>query len=244
MIDEKQRTSDAFIDDARIARALDEGKRIAADPEAVRRIIAKAALHKGLTAEETAVLLQVEDPALLNEMFSTASEIKKAIYGKRIVLFAPLYLSSHCVNNCAYCGYKFANKDQLRHRLTMEELRKEVEIMESLGHKRLAVEAGEHPTLCPLDYVLEAIKEIYKVKRGKGDIRRVNINIAATTIEEYQQLKATNSSGCSRQSTRRNRSPSKQDCRNWRRKSKPSGKTQPTFNAFSTPPKGTRTSRN
>ena len=192
MIDEKQRTSDAFIDDARIAHALDEGKRIAGDPEAVRKIIAKAALHKGLTAEETAVLLQVEDPALLNEMFATASEIKKAIYGKRIVLFAPLYLSSHCVNNCVYCGYKLANKDQLRHRLSMEELRREVEIMESLGHKRLAVEAGEHPTLCPLDYVLDAIKEIYKVKRDNGDIRRVNINIAATTIEDYQKLKAAN----------------------------------------------------
>ena len=190
MIDEKQRTSDAFIDDARIARALDEGKRIAGDPEAVRKIIAKAALHKGLTAEETAVLLQVEDPTLLNEMFTTASEIKKAIYGKRIVLFAPLYLSSHCVNNCVYCGYKLANKDQLRHRLSMEELRREVEIMESLGHKRLAVEAGEDTVHNPLEYILESIRTIYSVREGGNSIRRVNVNIAATDVESYRKLKA------------------------------------------------------
>ncbi|MEA5113146.1 MAG: [FeFe] hydrogenase H-cluster radical SAM maturase HydG [Geobacteraceae bacterium] len=189
MIEEKQRTSDSFIDDMLILRLLAEGITTAKDQEAVRRIIKKAGDYHGLSAQEVAVLLQVQDPELLREIYSAAASVKEAIYGKRIVLFAPLYLSSHCVNNCVYCGYKRSNKEQLRHRLTMEEVRKEVEIMESLGHKRLALEAGEHPANCPIDYVIDAIREIYSVKDGNGAIRRVNVNIAATTIEDYRKLK-------------------------------------------------------
>ena len=190
MIDESQRTSDAFIDDARIYAALDAAKAKAADAAAVSAIIDKALDYKGLTAEEVAVLLEVEDAALLGRMYTAAKKVKEAIYGKRIVLFAPLYLSSYCVNNCVYCGYKRSNKEQLRKRLTMEEIQREVEILESLGHKRLAVEAGEDPKNCPIEYVTDAIKAIYSIRDGNGSIRRVNINIAATTIEDYQKLKA------------------------------------------------------
>ena len=190
MIDESQRTSDAFIDDARIYAALDAAKAKAADAAAVSAIIDKALDYKGLTAEEVAVLLEVEDAALLDRMYAAAKKVKEAIYGKRIVLFAPLYLSSFCVNNCVYCGYKRSNKEQLRKRLTMEEIQREVEILESLGHKRLAVEAGEDPKNCPIEYVTDAIKAIYSIRDGNGSIRRVNINIAATTIEDYQKLKA------------------------------------------------------
>ncbi len=189
MIDETQRTSDAFIDDARIADALKQAKITAKDAEAVAGIIDKALLYKGLRAEEVAVLLEVEDPALLTAMYAAARQVKEAIYGKRIVLFAPLYLSSFCVNNCVYCGYKRSNKEQLRKRLTMDEIRREVEILESLGHKRLAVEAGEDPKNCPIEYVTDAIRAIYSIKDGNGSIRRANVNIAATTVEDYRKLK-------------------------------------------------------
>lgn len=189
MIDEKQRTSDSFIDGTLIIRLLAEGETTAGDQAAVRRFIAKAKNYHGLSAGEVAVLLNVRDPELLREMYAAAASVKEAIYGKRIVLFAPLYLSSYCVNNCVYCGYKRSNKEQLRHRLTLEEVKKEVEIMESLGHKRLALEAGEDPINCPIDYVTDAIREIYSIKDGNGAIRRVNVNIAATTLEDYCKLK-------------------------------------------------------
>ncbi len=192
MIDEKQRTSDDFINDSLILRLLAEGAAMAEDKAVVRRIIDKAKKHHGLSAGEVAVLLQVQDDELLREMYAAAAAVKEAIYGKRIVIFAPLYLSSYCVNNCVYCGYKSSNKEQLRRRLTLEEVKKEVEIMESLGHKRLALEAGEHPVDCPIDYVIDAIKEIYSIKDGNGAIRRVNVNIAATIIEEYRKLKEAN----------------------------------------------------
>lgn len=188
MIDNNQRTPDAFIDDSLIFRLLDEAKTKAEDKSAVRRIIAKAGEYHGLSAEEVAVLLEVRDPELLREMFTTAAKIKQAIYGTRIVLFAPLYISSYCVNNCTYCGYRTGNEAQLRRRLSLAEVKEEVEILESLGHKRLALEAGEDPVNCPLDYVLDVIKEIYSIKDGNGAIRRVNVNIAATTVEEYKKL--------------------------------------------------------
>jgi len=190
MIDESQRTSDAFIDEGRIAAALAAAKTASKDKDAVSAIITKALEYKGLTAEEVAVLLEVEDPSLLDSMYKAAKTVKEAIYGKRIVLFAPLYLSSFCVNNCVYCGYKRSNKEQLRKRLTMDEIKSEVEILESLGHKRLAVEAGEDPKNNPIEYITDAIKAIYSIRDGNGSIRRVNINIAATTIEDYQKLKA------------------------------------------------------
>jgi 2-iminoacetate synthase len=190
MIDEKERTTDSFIDDELIRRLLAEAVVKAGDPAAVRKIIAKAREYHGLSAAEVAVLLEVKDPELLREMYSAAAAVKEAIYGKRIVLFAPLYISSHCVNNCVYCGYKQSNKEQLRRRLTLPEVKREIEIMESLGHKRLALEAGEDPVNCPIDYVVDVIKEIYSVKDGNGSIRRVNVNVAATTIADYRKLKA------------------------------------------------------
>ncbi|EFL51804.1 biotin and thiamin synthesis associated protein [Solidesulfovibrio fructosivorans JJ]] len=190
MIDESQRTSDAFIDEGRIAAALAAAKTASKDKDAVFGIIKKALEYKGLTAEEVAVLLEVDDSDLLDSMYKAAKTVKEAIYGKRIVLFAPLYLSSFCVNNCVYCGYKRSNKEQLRKRLSMDEIKREVEILESLGHKRLAVEAGEDPKNNPIEYITDAIKAIYSIRDGNGSIRRVNINIAATTIEDYQKLKA------------------------------------------------------
>lgn len=190
MIDEKQRTADAFIDDALIGKLLAEAQTTAGDQTAVRRIIAKAGEYKGLSAGEVAILLEVTDPGLLGEMFAAAAAVKQAIYGKRIVLFAPLYISSHCINNCVYCGFRQGNAGQLRRRLSPAEVKEEVEILEALGHKRLAVEAGEDPVNCPIDYVTDVIREIYSVKDGNGSIRRVNVNIAATTVEEYRQLKA------------------------------------------------------
>jgi 2-iminoacetate synthase len=189
MIDEKQRSSDSFIDDALIHALLREAESKARDRRIVGGIIAKAQEHCGLSAAEVAILLEVRDGELLREMYEAAARVKEAIYGKRIVLFAPLYASSFCVNNCMYCGYKASNRQQLRRRLTPAEVKKEVEIMESLGHKRLALEAGEDPVNCPIDYITDVIKEIYSIKDGNGAIRRVNVNIAATTVEEYGKLK-------------------------------------------------------
>lgn len=189
MINNEQRTSDTFIDDALIHTLLTEAKVKAKNKELVQEIIKKAGQYQGLSAGEVAVLLEITDPQLLQEMFATACQVKKAIYGTRIVLFAPLYISSHCVNNCLYCGYRHDNKEQLRRRLSMDEIKEEVEILESLGHKRLAIEAGEDPVNCDINYVVDAIKAVYSVKDGNGSIRRANVNIAATTIEEYKKLK-------------------------------------------------------
>jgi len=192
MIDNNERTPDTFIDDTLITKLLCDAKIKAQDTELVQKIIEKSSQYKGLSADEVAVLLEVTDPELLASMFTTAADIKQAIYGTRIVLFAPLYISNHCINNCSYCGYRSCNDEQVRHRLSMDEIQKEVEIIQSLGHKRLVLEAGEDPAHCSIDYVVDAIKEIYSVKNQNGSIRRVNINVAATTIDEYRQLKEAN----------------------------------------------------
>lgn len=189
MISDKERSEDTFIDDERIALLLSQAKTSASDTVRVGQIISKAKKYHGLSADEVAVLLEVTDEKLLADMFAAAAEIKRAIYGTRVVMFAPLYISSYCINDCHYCGYKAGNKEQLRRRLTLEEVKQEVEILESLGHKRLAVEAGEDPVNCSLDYVIECIQQIYSVKDGNGSIRRVNVNIAATTVDEYRRLK-------------------------------------------------------
>lgn len=175
-----------FIDDEKILAALKIGE--SASKEDALRIIEKAKAKKGITPEEAAVLLNVDDDEILEEMYKVARFIKEEIYGNRIVIFAPLYISNYCVNNCRYCGYKHSN-EQERKRLTMEEVRREVEILEEMGHKRLAVEAGEDPVNCPIDYVLDVIKTIYDTKLKNGSIRRVNVNIAATTVENYRKLK-------------------------------------------------------
>jgi 2-iminoacetate synthase len=189
MIDQKERTSDCFIDDDLIQRLLHEAKAKSRDESYVESIIKKARNYHGLSADEVAILLEVNDEKLLNSMYEAAAAVKQAIYGTRVVLFAPLYISSHCVNNCTYCGYRSGHTEQLRRRLTPAEVKEEVEILESLGHKRLALEAGEDPVNCPIDYVTDCIREIYSIKEGNGSIRRVNVNIAATTIAEYRQLK-------------------------------------------------------
>jgi len=166
------------------------GGEVAAKDE-VLRIIEKARQTKGLTIKETAILLQLTDEELLGKVFEAAKEVKLRIYGRRLVLFAPLYVSDYCINSCVYCGYKRENRFK-RRKLSMAELAEEVSILESLGHKRLALEAGEHPEECPLEYILESIHTIYSVKCKSGSIRRINVNIAATTVEDYRRLKDAN----------------------------------------------------
>lgn len=143
----------------------------------------------GLTHREASVLLACEEPSRVRRMFEIAEEIKQAFYGNRIVLFAPLYLSNYCVNGCLYCPYHAKNKSIPRKKLTQEEIRAEVIALQDMGHKRLAIEAGEDPLNNPIEYILESIKTIYSIKHKNGAIRRVNVNIAATTVEDYARLK-------------------------------------------------------
>lgn len=178
-----------FIDDNEIRLSLAEAGQLAQDSAYVQAILEKARECKGLTHREAAVLLEVRDEEVLDNIYRSAKVIKEKIYGNRIVLFAPLYISNYCVNNCEYCGYKHDNEDFLRRRLRMDELADEVRVLQELGHKRLVLEAGEDPVNCDIDYVLEAIRTIYSVKVDNGSIRRVNINIAATSIEDYRKLK-------------------------------------------------------
>jgi 2-iminoacetate synthase len=186
--DPKSMDANAFINHEEILASLEEAKVQAQDPSIIRAILDKAATYGGLTHREAAALLEVDSPEILSEIFDLARRIKERIYGRRIVMFAPLYLSDHCVNRCSYCGYNCDNKIA-RRKLTQEELAEEVRVLESLGHKRLALEAGEDPVNCPLDYILECIKTIYSLKFENGVIRRVNVNIAATTVDHYRQLK-------------------------------------------------------
>ncbi len=188
MYNVKSLDANEFIDDGEILDSIDEAKKLVKNKAEVERILEKASQYKGLTHREAAVLLEVDDDEILEKMYKVAREVKEAIYGKRIVLFAPLYLSNYCVNNCKYCGYKCSNKIG-RHRLTQEELREEVRALEAMGHKRLLLEAGEDDEHCPIEYILECINTIYNEKFENGAIRRVNIDIAATTVENYKKLK-------------------------------------------------------
>ena len=154
-----------------------------------RQILDKAALRKGLSHREASVLLACDDPELLEEMYDLAEQIKKDFYGNRIVMFAPLYLSNYCVNGCVYCPYHRQNTHIPRKKLTQEEVAQEVIALQDMGHKRLAIEAGEDPVNNPIDYILECVKTIYSVKHKNGAIRRVNVNIAATSVENYRKLK-------------------------------------------------------
>jgi 2-iminoacetate synthase len=180
--------SASFIDDNVIEGLLNTA-RDASAADALR-VIEKAREAKGLTPGETAVLLQSTDELVLNSLFGAAREVKEKIYGKRLVFFAPLYISNFCVNGCVYCGYQKDSMGIIRKRLTQEEAGLEVAALEKMGHKRLAIEAGEDPVNCPIEYVLDTIKTIYAVKEKMGSIRRVNVNIAATTVENYAKLKA------------------------------------------------------
>jgi 2-iminoacetate synthase len=175
-----------FIDEHRINDMLLQAKK--ASGREAAKIIEKAGEAKGLTPYETAVLLQADNRDVLQRMFQAAHAVKEKIYGKRLVFFAPLYISNYCINNCYYCGYRRDNRIS-RRRLSAGEIEQEVLVLESMGHKRLALEAGEDPAHCPIDYVLDAIQCIYKVKDKTGSIRRVNVNIAATTVDHYRKLK-------------------------------------------------------
>lgn len=178
-----------FIKDDEINSLIAKGKELVSDKELVREIIEKSKSAEGLTPEETAVLLNLEDKELIEEMFKAAKQVKEKLYGKRLVVFAPLYVSNYCVNNCTYCGYKHCNDELKRKKLNKEQLIEEVKVLESLGHKRIALEAGEDPVNAPLDYILDCIKSIYSIKFDNGSIRRINVNIAATSVEDYKRLK-------------------------------------------------------
>jgi len=175
-----------FINHEYIENLLEESKN--ASREDIQKVLEKAKKHKGLSHKDIAVLLQAEEKDQLDEIFKIAGDIKKSIYGNRLVVFAPLYVSNYCVNNCAYCGYKKCNEFN-RRKLTREEIQQEVKILEKMGHKRLALEAGEDPVNCPIEYILDAIDAIYSTQNDNGAIRRINVNIAATTVENYKKLK-------------------------------------------------------
>jgi 2-iminoacetate synthase len=189
MYNAKSQKAEEFICDSEIRETMAFAAENSANKEYIKEIIEKARACKGITHREAAVLLECNDPELLEEMYALAREIKHKFYGNRIVMFAPLYLSNYCVNGCVYCPYHAKNKTIRRKKLTQEEIRAEVIALQDMGHKRLALEAGEHPLMNPIEYILESIKTIYSIKHKNGAIRRVNVNIAATTVENYRRLK-------------------------------------------------------
>lgn len=181
--------AEEFMNDEEIKESLEYSNAHANDLDMIDAIIEKAKLKKGLSHREALILLDCQDEKKNQEIFALAEQIKKDIYGNRIVMFAPLYLSNYCVNGCEYCPYHFKNKHIARKKLTQEELEKEVIALQDMGHKRLALEAGEDPVNNPIEYILECIDTIYRIKHKNGAIRRVNVNIAATTVENYKKLK-------------------------------------------------------
>ena len=189
MYDVKSLKAEEFISDEEIMETLAFADANKDNMEMVDAIIAKAKERKGLTHREASVLLACENEEKINEVYELAQQIKKDYYGNRIVLFAPLYLSNYCVNGCVYCPYHLKNKHIARKKLTQEEIVKEVTALQDMGHKRLAIEAGEDPVNNPIEYILECINTIYSIKHKNGAIRRVNVNIAATTVENYRKLK-------------------------------------------------------
>lgn len=193
----KSLRAEEFINDEEIRETLAYAEANKNNAELIDRILEKARPQKtatghvcaGLTHREASVLLACEIPEKIERMYQIAEEIKLAFYGNRIVIFAPLYLSNYCINGCVYCPYHIKNKHITRKKLTQEEVRAEVIALQDIGHKRLAIEAGEDPVNNPIEYILECIKTIYSVHHKNGDIRRVNVNIAATTVENYRKLK-------------------------------------------------------
>lgn len=178
-----------FINHEEILDTLEFAEKNKHNAELIDQIIEKAKLRKGLTHRDALVLLDCDIEEKNQEIYALAEQIKKDFYGNRIVMFAPLYLSNYCVNGCTYCPYHMKNKHIARKKLTQEEIRKEVIALQDMGHKRLALETGEDPVNSPIEYVLESIKTIYGIKHKNGAIRRVNVNIAATTVENYRKLK-------------------------------------------------------
>lgn len=187
--DPKSSKAEEFINHEEILESLEYANANKGNKELIEGILDKANRAKGLTHREAAILLECEDEELIDRMFKMAEDIKKRFYGNRIVMFAPLYLSNYCINGCVYCPYHLKNKTIARKKLTQEEIKREVIALQDLGHKRLALETGEDPKNNPLEYILESIKTIYSIKHKNGAIRRVNVNIAATTVEDYRKLK-------------------------------------------------------
>ena len=186
--DPKSLKAEEFINDAEIRETLKYADENKDDLELIDSIIEKAKLRKGLSHREASVLLACDNEEKIKEIYELAMQIKKDFYGDRIVMFAPLYLSNYCVNGCVYCPYHAKNKHICRKKLTQEEVKAEVIALQDMGHKRLAIEAGEDPVNNPIEYILECIDTIYSIKHKNGAIRRVNVNIAATTVENYKKL--------------------------------------------------------
>lgn len=192
MYDPKSLHAEQFIDNDEVLASLEYADRYCNDPAEIDRIIEKAKLCKGLTHREASALLACTLPDKVQAIFELAEKVKKEFYGNRIVLFAPLYLSNYCINSCVYCPYHRQNKHMPRKKLTQEEIAKEVIALQDMGHKRLAIESGEDPVMAPIEYILESIRTIYSINHRNGAIRRVNVNIAATTVDNYRKLKAAN----------------------------------------------------
>lgn len=188
MYNPKSKIAEEFINHQEILDTLKYAEDNKNNIELISEILNKAQKEKGLTHREAAVLLACENKEQNDEIFKLAKKIKKDYYGNRIVLFAPLYLSNYCVNGCVYCPYHLKNKHIPRKKLTQEDIKNEVIALQDMGHKRLAIEAGEDPVNNPIEYILESIKTIYSIKHKNGAIRRVNVNIAATTVENYKKL--------------------------------------------------------
>ncbi len=189
MYDVKSKRAEDFINDEEILDTIGYAEKNKNNRELIQSIIEKAKQLKGLSHREAAVLLECELEDENEKLYRLAKEIKQSFYGNRIVMFAPLYLSNYCVNGCVYCPYHYQNKHIRRKKLTQEEIRREVIALQDMGHKRLALEAGEDPVNNPIEYILESIKTIYSIKHENGEIRRVNVNIAATTVENYSKLR-------------------------------------------------------
>ncbi len=188
MYNVKSLKAEEFISDKEIQETLAYADENYQNMELIDKILEKARLRKGLDHREASVLLACQDEEKIKEIYTLANQIKEDFYGSRIVMFAPLYLSNYCVNGCVYCPYHMKNKHIARKKLTQEEIVKEVTALQDMGHKRLAIEAGEDPVNNPIEYILESIKTIYSIQHKNGAIRRVNVNIAATTVENYRKL--------------------------------------------------------
>lgn len=189
MYDPKSSKAEEFINHEEIQTTLAYAKTNKSNRQLIQTIIKKAEACKGLSHREAAVLLECDQDDLNEELYILAKKLKEELYGNRIVMFAPLYLSNYCINGCVYCPYHQHNKTIRRKKLTQAEIEKEVIALQDMGHKRLALETGEDPVNNPIDYILESIKTIYSIKHKNGAIRRVNVNIAATTVENYRKLK-------------------------------------------------------
>ena len=180
--------AEQFISHAEVVATLDYAAAHSDDRKLIADILQQASEGRGLTHRQAAVLMECRDSETIESIFALARKIKERIYGNRIVMFAPLYLSNHCINGCTYCPYHATNRTIARRKLTQEQIAAEVIALQDMGHKRLALEAGEHPTLAPIDYILDSIETIYSIRHRNGAIRRVNVNIAATTVENYRRL--------------------------------------------------------